>query len=835
MFLLSVVLLAILKFRFSKNESICQIINRRYGPHCVRKFRALEQQEKKLRKAELDVKFLTACKAYNIIPNFLQIRVYRKSLRNGQPYREFQNTLLDGELNTRRKDIIRLTQQNKAIRTDLKAIVSCIDFLGLQHFISLNLNKFVQSVSSTHSRKLSSLGGRLNLQSCDPHKVIFNFSNKELSSREKFLLSFGLHFNLPVFKPSFFKHFLSIENLIHLISKLDINPNMEFQTIKRNISSKAMSFFYGFKRNVFSPIFTQQDYNILKLLGKDDNITICTPDKGKGVVIFNKCDYISKMNAILSDSSKFLKVPHEDPFLITVRLEDRINRMLAKLKELGTISYDLYNQLYASGSSPGILYGTAKIHKPNVPLRPILAAYNTSMYKLGKFLVKMLESLATNQYSLKNSYAFYNDITKFTANGPLFMVSYDISSLYTNVPVHQTIDILTENIFQSQNLFHGFNKKQLIDFLKITASDTYFFFNKTLYKQIEGLSMGNPCAPTLANIFLCYIEERMFGQCPDDIKPLFYKRYLDDTFVVFQSEAQAERFHSYINTIHANIQFTMEKEVNNKLPFLDMTVERLNNKFSTNIYRKPTFTGLGLSFFSFLPYAYKVTAIKSLIYRAYHLSSSLLAFHVELKFLSDYFFNNGYPKKLFDVCVGKFINSIYVRDNLIYNVPKQLIYVSLPYFGTKSELLASDLKSILNLSYPQIEFKFAFNSTHKIGSFFKFKDRIPASLCSNIVYKYKCNSCQEFYIGSTTKQSKIRFCQHLSISPRTNNPLISSPHSTPREHAYNNSHPFRLDDFKIIDHARNERELRILESLHIFKQSPTLNIDKSAVPLNVFA
>ena len=89
--------------------------------------------------------------------------------------------------------------------------------------------------------------------------------------------------------------------------------------------------------------------------GKDDNITICTPDNGKGVVIFNQCDYISKMNIVLSDSSKFLKVPHEEPFLITVRLEDKINRLLAKLKELGTISADIYNQLYASGSSPGIL------------------------------------------------------------------------------------------------------------------------------------------------------------------------------------------------------------------------------------------------------------------------------------------------------------------------------------------------------------------------------------------------------------------------------------------------------------------------------------------------
>ena len=115
---------------------------------------------------------------------------------------------------------------------------------------------------------------------------------------------------------------------------------------------------------------------------------------------------------------------------------------------------------------------------------------------------------------------------------------------------------------------------------------------------------------------------------------------------------------------------------------------------------------------------------------------------------------------------------VYVRNNIIYNVPKQLIYVSLPYFGTKSELLSSDLKSILNLCYPQIQLKFAFNNIHKVKSFFKFNDRMPASLCSNIVYKYECYTCQEFYIGGTTKHSKIRFFQHLSFSPRTNNPLI---------------------------------------------------------------
>ena len=101
------------------------------------------------------------------------------------------------------------------------------------------------------------------------------------------------------------------------------------------------------------------------------------------------------------------------------------------------------------------------------------------------------------------------------------MVSYDISSLFTNTHVHQTTNILTEIIFQPQDMFHEFNKKLFTYFRKITASDVLFSSYKTLYVQIKGLGMGIPFTPTPANIFLCYIKELMFGRCPDDINYAF--------------------------------------------------------------------------------------------------------------------------------------------------------------------------------------------------------------------------------------------------------------------------------------------------------------------------
>ena len=106
------------------------------------------------------------------------------------------------------------------------------------------------------------------------------------------------------------------------------------------------------------------------------------------------------MENILSDPTKFVRII-DDSFTITLKLEDRINRFLSKLKSLGTITEETYKNLFVTGSAPGIIYGLTKIHKANLPLRPILAAYKTAMYKIAKFVVPLLEPFASNEYTGK--------------------------------------------------------------------------------------------------------------------------------------------------------------------------------------------------------------------------------------------------------------------------------------------------------------------------------------------------------------------------------------------------------------------------------------------------
>ena len=86
------------------------------------------------------------------------------------------------------------------------------------------------------------------------------------------------------------------------------------------------------------------------------------------------------------------------------------------------------------------------------------------------------------------------------------------------------------------------------------------------------------------------------SKCPADFKPLLYRRYVDDCFLLFKSTDQIPQFLDFLNRQHHNIKFTREIESNSTLPFLDISIIRKNGVFETSVYQKPTFTGLFTNF-----------------------------------------------------------------------------------------------------------------------------------------------------------------------------------------------------------------------------------------------
>ena len=200
---------------------------------------------------------------------------------------------------------------------------------------------------------------------------------------------------------------------------------------------------------------------------------------------------------------------------------------------------------------------------------------------------------------------------------------------------------------------------------------------------MDGLSMGAPLSPIIANIFLCEFEANALQQCDAQITPQFYRRFLDDTFILFESSDQSQSFFEFFNGIYQNIRFTYEGESNLKLSFLDLNIVKSENSFITSIFRKPTFSGKATNYFSFIFDRYKISAIKTLLYRAFELSSTPYLFHEEVEFLKKYFCNNNFPARLFEKTVQKFLSEKLDFRLRSDTVPKCDIYFELPFIGKK--------------------------------------------------------------------------------------------------------------------------------------------------------
>ena len=191
-----------------------------------------------------------------------------------------------------------------------------------------------------------------------------------------------------------------------------------------------------------------------------------------------------------------------------------------------------------------------------------------------QYLGFLLSPHTLSNYRTKDSFTFIEEIKQLNAYGK-FLISFDIASFFTKIPVEETINIAIHTIFENYP-YVKFTRKELQKLFEIAKSETHFICNNEIYNQVDGVSMGSPLPPTLANLFIGF-HEKDWIEHAQVAKPTFYKRYIDDIFTVFESELDAETFHAYLNTKHKNIKFTYEKQIHNNLPFLDILISNNEN------------------------------------------------------------------------------------------------------------------------------------------------------------------------------------------------------------------------------------------------------------------
>jgi len=387
-----------------------------------------------------------------------------------------------------------------------------------------------------------------------------------------------------------------------------------------------------------------------------------------------------------------------------------------------------------------------------------------------------------------------------------------VVSLFTNVPIDLALEIIKEkwpHIEAHTNL----PQKEFFLALKFVLESTFFHFNNRVYKQTFGAPMGSPLSPVVADLILQRLESTILSDIT--YKPTFYYRYVDDIALAVPI-SQLNGLLAKFNSFHHRIEFTMEMErKGDRLNFLDLTIIKQGNTLVFDWFRKPTFSGRFLNFYSHHPFTHKRGTMYSLIDRVFRLSHPEFHeknFDLIIKILLD----NGYPLDLIFSSIRRRLHTLIYSNKKITSNEKEdnsrLPYFTIPYVFCIAKKFIQFFK---NITFS----KLAFTCFNKLSKFIKVhKDVLPVLSRSNVVYKINCSVCDASYVGQTKRTLNTRVNEHKNHIRRN-----STQFSVITDHRQKSKHEFDWDNVKILDLESNYNKRLISEMIHIKKQKDGLN------------
>ena len=671
-----------------------------------------------------------------------------------------------------------------------------------------NVDKNISKVISTHRKKLKNLTKNAELP-FSPSETVNNLSSCKLTDDELELLKNGLGFSI---KPPHLNktNILASFEKIHYTMKNKLIDKNSATHLKTEIAHLAQNYLSSYRPSSND----LKKHRILRTLRNNHNIIILKPDKGNGVVILDRTVYLDSCFNILNDKTKF-KLLDNDPTLLR---EGRLKRFITQLKKKRSIDDDTYCNIFPKGSQPAKFYGLPKLHKKRdnhrqPPLRPIVSSIGAYNYNLAKYLSSLLVPLLPDKYSVKDSFSFVEELRSFDFNNK-FLISFDVESLFTNIPLNETIDIAVDLILKHHPKF-SIKKPDLKKLFSFATSETHFLFNGKFYDQVDGVAMGSPLAPILANLFLGFHEETWLNNF-NKADILLYRRYVDDTFCVFKNERDAMSFFEFINSQHPNIKFTFEKQNDGKLSFLDVLIDNSSHDCVFSVFHKKTYTGLLTNFFSFTPFRYKIGLVRTLIDRTYKINNTSSGFENDLIKLSDTLKRNSFPSHIIEKTFKRYLNKPSDQKSRNVNDENNIRYFKLPFIGQYSRITELKLRQLLKrFCETDLNIKLVFTS-FKIKNMFSFKDRTPDALKSMVVYQFTCAGCNSCYIGETSRHFSTRIKEH-TVSDKNSHIFKHLSQFSSCRGMYTPS------CFRILDSANSSIDLKLKEAFYISKNKPDLN------------
>ena len=359
-----------------------------------------------------------------------------------------------------------------------------------------------------------------------------------------------------------------------------------------------------------------------------------------------------------------------------------------------------------------------------------------------------------NEFSIKDTFQAVEEIGKIDythLNAGYKLVSFDVVSLFTNVPLKRTVNVILDRIYKDKVIETKLKKCTLKKLIIDCCTKTTFSFNNKLYDQIDGVCMGSSLGPVLANIIMTELEKNILPSLIESGIIKSYIRYVDDTLVLIK-ESEIQNVIDTFNSFDRNLKFTVDTFEDGNIHFLDISVLPDG---STEVYSKPTNTGLYSHYKSYIPWKYKISWARSLFYRAKKICSNNLLFRTQQERINKILSWNGFPsfvrKKLLANFKESYEHKTIPREENQYNSADEELSLTLklPYMGAQGEKLVQTLKRKIQLNLSKkVNFKIYY-ITSKIAKFCSTKDKIPMDQSNNIVYHVKCPGCGEVYVGKT--------------------------------------------------------------------------------------
>jgi hypothetical protein len=407
------------------------------------------------------------------------------------------------------------------------------------------------------------------------------------------------------------------------------------------------------------------------------------------------------------------------------------------------------------------------------------------------------------------------------------LASLDVVGLYPNIPVEKALEC-TRYRLENDHTLGGRTDWSIDNIMKLLriCLITYFkTIDGKIWRQTDGCPIGKSISGEIAELFMDHFENQNIFSGNLGFQPVFWKRMRDDVFLIWKTKDNFTEkdelciFVENLNLIEERIQFTLEKEENRKLPFLDMMIQREDQNLITKVYRKKTHTQRYINWESNHSKNCKLGVIKGLIHRAHQLCDRGEDLIEELNLIKDVFISNGYPPSLVEKTM-KDSWEIEMKKSIVAEIDIQVDeknkgyydIIQAPYVKGFSEKLQGDLKKI-NVGLVMKK------STTIRSLACRLKAKAERMEQKDVVYSVKCTTCEKQYIGETGKTLQERLKRHQQDVRRgvMTNGIF-------KHLLENESHTVNWNDSQILDKESNWRKRRIKESVLINCFNPEENL-----------